>query len=275
METTERIVEAYVRYVKGWATIPNVRCGGQNEIDLIAIDPVSLDRYHIEVSVSISQGFRKLTAKPYDAQKAKERVHQASQRRTVGFFVEKKFGSQTVIDRLKEYGFCEGNYARVVVTWGWEEGALTQAENTGIELWDFREIINEVAEHIRGSREYFADDTLRTLNLFIHASDEAERSAKKAPTKQRKPIQPIAGLGSREGYWVYNNWVHDYATVHEASCAYCNDGRGTQGSTSTENSEWLGPFATTDEAWRAAKNTGRSDPRPCKACSPIISRPGA
>ena len=37
METTERIVEAYVRYVKGWATIPNVRCGGQNEIDLIVM----------------------------------------------------------------------------------------------------------------------------------------------------------------------------------------------------------------------------------------------
>ncbi len=33
METTEKIVEAYVRYVKGWATIPNIKCPGQNEID--------------------------------------------------------------------------------------------------------------------------------------------------------------------------------------------------------------------------------------------------
>ena len=39
METTERIVEAYVRYVKGWVTIPNIRCPGQYEIDLLAIDP--------------------------------------------------------------------------------------------------------------------------------------------------------------------------------------------------------------------------------------------
>ena len=42
METTERIVEAYVRYIKGWATIPNIRCGGQLEIDLLAIDPALL-----------------------------------------------------------------------------------------------------------------------------------------------------------------------------------------------------------------------------------------
>ena len=45
--TTEKIVEAYVRYIKGWATIPNIKCPGQYEIDLIAIDPVNFDRYHI------------------------------------------------------------------------------------------------------------------------------------------------------------------------------------------------------------------------------------
>jgi len=37
METTEKIVEAYVRYVKDWATIPNIKCKGQFEIDLLAI----------------------------------------------------------------------------------------------------------------------------------------------------------------------------------------------------------------------------------------------
>jgi hypothetical protein len=51
METTEKIVESYVRYVRGWATIPNIKCPGQYEIDLLAIDPVNLDRYHIESGV--------------------------------------------------------------------------------------------------------------------------------------------------------------------------------------------------------------------------------
>ena len=48
METTEKIVEAYVRYVKNQAPIPNVKCPGQWEIDILAIDPVKLNRYHIE-----------------------------------------------------------------------------------------------------------------------------------------------------------------------------------------------------------------------------------
>lgn len=67
METTEKIVESYVRHVKGWATISNIRCAGQNEIDLLAINPVTLDRYHIETSVSGSQVYSKLTAKPFSA----------------------------------------------------------------------------------------------------------------------------------------------------------------------------------------------------------------
>jgi len=64
METTEKIVEAYVRYVLNWATIPNIRCKGQLEIDLLAIDPVKLDRYHIETSVSSSSAFSRLTGLP-------------------------------------------------------------------------------------------------------------------------------------------------------------------------------------------------------------------
>jgi hypothetical protein len=64
METTEKIVEAYVRYVKGWFTIPNIKCKGQLEIDLLTIDLSDSDaarRYHIESGVSISGGFSRLT----------------------------------------------------------------------------------------------------------------------------------------------------------------------------------------------------------------------
>jgi hypothetical protein len=87
METTEKIVEAYVRYVRNWATIPNVKCG-QFEIDLLAIDPVQFDRYHIETSVSVSAGFAKLTGKPFDPIALKDRVQGPTQRRTIGFFIE-------------------------------------------------------------------------------------------------------------------------------------------------------------------------------------------
>src|SRR5262245_40021312 len=74
METTEKIIECYVRYVLRWATIPNIKCDGQYEIDLIAIDPVNLERYHIESSVSASKGFSRLTAKIFDPNDLKVRV---------------------------------------------------------------------------------------------------------------------------------------------------------------------------------------------------------
>ena len=270
METTERIVEAYVRYVKGWATIPNIRCAGQNEIDLVAIDPVSLARYHIEVSISISQGFRKLTAKPFDPEKVKQRVHQASQRRTVGFFAERKFNAPTVVERLEGMGFKKGEYTRVIVTWGWTSEAAKQAEVVGIELWDFRSVIREMAQTIKGSRAYFSDDTLRTLNLFIHASDEAIRSE---PDRSAKPVARKAKSEQMTGetFWVYENWTHENATVHRGSCSFCNNGRGLHPGSSTANGEWLGPFASATDAWTRAEETCRRDIRRCGVCSPVIS----
>ena len=62
METTERIVESYCRYVKGWFTISNIKCSGQYEVDLLAIEALSdkrLKRYHIESGVSISGAYSK------------------------------------------------------------------------------------------------------------------------------------------------------------------------------------------------------------------------
>ncbi|RME61396.1 hypothetical protein D6779_00130 [Candidatus Parcubacteria bacterium] len=170
METTEKIVEAYVRYVKGWATVPNIKCPGQYEIDLLAIDPVSLDRYHIEVGVSVSGAYSKLTAKPFSQEDLKQRTKMAGQRRTLGYFLERKFNVPEVQHTLRQYGFGD-DYGKVIVSWGWTEEAAKQAEKAGVILWDFREIIREIGERFKKTRTYFADDTLRTLQLFAKAME--------------------------------------------------------------------------------------------------------
>lgn len=124
METTEKIVEAYVRYVKGWLTIPNIKCEGQLEIDLLAVDvsdPARIDRYHIESGVSISGGFSRLTNKPFSPEDLKVRVKQAGQRRTLGYFTQRKFTGAGVAEKLKTFGFMPGNYTKVIVLWGWED----------------------------------------------------------------------------------------------------------------------------------------------------------
>ena len=72
METTEKIGESYCRYIKHWFTLPNIRCEGQYEIDLLAVDTTSPEkpgRYHIECGVSISGSYSKLTAKPFSIER--------------------------------------------------------------------------------------------------------------------------------------------------------------------------------------------------------------
>src|SRR5260370_40290920 len=113
METTEKIVESYCRYVRNWLTIPNIRCHGQYEIDLLAVDTTNhrkLTRYHIECGVSISSGFSKLNAKEFSPDLLKDRVQGPGQRRTLGFFEERKFNVPEVREQLAKYGFVNGNY---------------------------------------------------------------------------------------------------------------------------------------------------------------------
>jgi hypothetical protein len=179
METTEKIVEAYVRYIKAWATIPNIKCPGQLEIDLLAINPVTLERYHIETSVSISGGFSKLTRKPYDPSAAKIRVQAAAQRRTLGFFIQKKFGSDGIIKTLADYGFREGEYRKIIVSWDWDDGVLEEATSQGIDLWDFRQMLQEIGTGSMDMSAYFGDDTIRTIQLFARALIE-KKSAQKS-----------------------------------------------------------------------------------------------
>ena len=187
METTEKIVESYVRYVKGWATIANIKCEGQFEIDLLAVDPRTGDKFHIESGVSVSGSYSKLTAKPFSTALLKKRVEQAGQRRTLGYFVERKFSEPGVMKKLAEHGFKPGKYEKVIVTWGWTLEAKQQADKCGVVLWDFRDLMAEITERFKDDKIYFTDDTLRTLHLY----------AKSIPKHGRIPAENIKELKTR------------------------------------------------------------------------------
>ena len=76
-----------------------------------------------------------------------------------------------MLSELKKYGFNESNYSKIIVTWGWETEAKLQADDVGIVLWDFRDIMKEIAETFHETRTYFIDDTLRTIQLFMKARE--------------------------------------------------------------------------------------------------------
>ena len=182
METTERVVEAYYRYIENCATMPNVRCEGQHELDLLAINLKTHERFHIETSVSISKAYRKLTAKEFDLEKSKARVGKAPQRRTIGFFVQQKFTPKKVLGALEKYGFVDGNYSRVIVAWDWTMEAEKVATQVGIKLLSFQTILLKLSKEFKDDTKYFTDDTLRTLHLYqlaLGKSNDGKKILKK------------------------------------------------------------------------------------------------
>jgi hypothetical protein len=82
---------------------------------------------------------------------------------------KRKFGSPGVKAALANYGFQGDNHERIIVSWGWTAGAAEKAKSAAIELWDFRILVNEIAQQSKVENVYFLHDTVRTLHLFILA----------------------------------------------------------------------------------------------------------
>lgn len=69
-----------------------------------------------------------------------------------------------------------------------------------------------------------------------------------------------------ENYYVYENWTHDFARIHKASCSCCNDGKGFRNNTSDKNGRWLGSFKDKQEAELVAQKTRRKTISNCLRC---------
>jgi len=169
-ETTEKIVESYFRYCRDCATMTNIKCSTQHEIDLLAIDPLHRERYHIESSAHVpGTGFSKLTNGTFDWEQMKARVKAPSQRRTIGFFMEQKFGAEGVVQTLHTYGFDPGNYHKIIVTWDCEPTAKETAKQNDIKIWEFPDLLNEIVALAGTGKHYVMDDTVRTLQMLVYA----------------------------------------------------------------------------------------------------------
>lgn len=67
-------------------------------------------------------------------------------------------------------------------------------------------------------------------------------------------------------YWVYENTIHKFARIHEATCSYCSDGRGLHGGGKRRSGLWHGPFRDLVSAQAAAARTGQAKISGCNAC---------
>ena len=58
MEPEVHIIEKYFQLIKRCFTMTNIRLKGGKEIDLLAINPQSGEKYHVEVRVSTTPSFK-------------------------------------------------------------------------------------------------------------------------------------------------------------------------------------------------------------------------
>jgi uncharacterized Zn finger protein len=136
----------------------NIMLEGGKEIDLLAFDPISKEKYHIEVRVATGRGFR---LRLVDTQTKSGRKH----RRGLDTLDEIKFAHPTVVNAVKEI-FGSSEYRKVLVVWDVEDsGVIEQAKSLyNIEIWKISNIMGELIQEVK--TKPYRNDVLRTIQLI-------------------------------------------------------------------------------------------------------------
>jgi len=132
---------------------------GGKEIDLLASNPITEEKFHIEVRVATGRGFR---LRLIDTQTKSGRKH----RRGLDTLNEIKFAHPTVVSAVKEI-FGGGEYRKVLVVWDVEDTkVIEQAKRNpyNIEIWKISDIMSELIREVK--TKAYRDDVLRTIQLI-------------------------------------------------------------------------------------------------------------
>ena len=147
-----------MQLVKRCFTMTNIMLQGGKEIDLLAFNPKTNERFHIEVRVCIGRGFR---LRMVDTQTKRGQKH----RRGMDTLNEIKFTPPIVTKAIEDI-FGSSEYKKVLVAWEVEdERVIGQARTQyNIEVWKMSDILNELIEEV--GTKAFRDDILRTVQLI-------------------------------------------------------------------------------------------------------------
>jgi hypothetical protein len=139
----------------------NIKLKRGKEIDLLAMNPRTGEKFHVESRVATSPSF-KLRLK--DTQRSNGTSH----RRGVDYFEKQKFNHQIVADAVRKI-FGDEDYRKIIVVWDVKNDSVVKQakEEFDIEIWFMDALISELEKMfhsglIRGSR----DDILRTVELI-------------------------------------------------------------------------------------------------------------
>jgi hypothetical protein len=109
MEPEVHIIEKYFQLIKQCFTMTNIRLKGGKEIDLLAFNPRTGEKYHVEARVSTTSAFK---LRLHDTKLKDGRVH----RRGLDFFNKQKFNHPTVLKKIHEL-FHSEKYRKILVIW--------------------------------------------------------------------------------------------------------------------------------------------------------------
>ena len=146
-----------MQLVKKCFTMTNVMLGGGKEIDLLAVNPVSGEKIHIEVRIA-TRGFR---LRMKDTQTKNGRKH----RRGLDTLNEIKFTPPIVVNSIKEI-FGSSDYRKVLVVWDVQNSDVIEQAMAvyNLEVWKISDVLSEMMREI-GTKSY-RDDALRIIQLI-------------------------------------------------------------------------------------------------------------
>jgi len=130
---------------------------GGKEIDLLAVNSISGEKYHIEVRVTIEKGFR---IRMVDTQTRSGRKH----RRGIDTLNAIKF--KPVENAVKEM-FGSREYKKILVVWEVEDDSVIEQAKRhpyNIEIWKMADLMSQLMREVK--TKPYRNDVLRTIQLI-------------------------------------------------------------------------------------------------------------
>jgi uncharacterized Zn finger protein len=147
-----------MQLVKGCFTMTNIMLVGGKEIDILAYNSLSQEKYHIEVRIATGKGFR---LRIIDTQTSKGIKH----KRGLNTLNAIKFAHPVVTAKIQQI-FGTTEYKKVLVVWDVENNEVIEQAKAvyDIEVWKISDVLSEMMRKI-GTKSY-RDDALRIVQLI-------------------------------------------------------------------------------------------------------------
>jgi hypothetical protein len=160
MEPEVHIIEKYFQEILHCFTMTNIRCKGGKEIDLLAINPKTLERYHVESRVSTTF---KLKLKATYSKKGR------CYKNGIDYFAKEKFNHPLILEKTYEV-FNTKDYNKVLIVWDVENKDIIEEakKKYNIDVRSMKRVLSSLIlplmgkRHPKGSR----DDVLRMLEFL-------------------------------------------------------------------------------------------------------------